>query len=188
MNTQIPVRKAKDVTPVDMNGDAWRSFWAPFVHANGDVWRSFREEMDRMFGRMSGRFPLGRFGGDFPAMDQFWPQGVRGALPAVDMTGDDKGYKVTAELPGIDTKDVEISLGNDFLAIKAEKHQEHEETSKNHFVSERSYGLFQRTFALPTDVERDKIGAKFEKGVLTVTLPKCAKAVTNTRKIEVKTA
>jgi len=107
-------------------------------------------------------------------------------VPAVDVTEDDKAYKITAELPGLDQKDIEVSVTGDVLVIKGEKRQEREEKDKNRYLSERSYGAFQRNFSLPDGIDRDKIGADFSKGLLTLTLPKTAEAQKQQKKIEVK--
>jgi HSP20 family protein len=86
----------------------------------------------------------------------------------------------------MEEKDIDVSLSGDTLTIKGEKRQEREEKGDNRYLSERSYGAFQRSFSLPENVDREKIAAAFAKGVLTVTLPKSAKAAP--KKIEVKTA
>src|SRR5215472_10527618 len=155
--------------------------------ANGkfDVFDTFRREMDRMFDRLTDNFAFPSLR-DFPTTEHFWPRLANVAAPVVDMSGDDKAYHVTAELPGVEDKDVEVTIGEDYLFIKAEKRQTLEDKTKDRFVSERSYGVFQRTFALPVDIDRNAIDAKFAKGVLTVTLPKSAKAQANAKKIEVK--
>jgi HSP20 family protein len=108
------------------------------------------------------------------------------AVPAVDITEDDKGYRIAAELPGMSEKDIDVSISGDMLTIKGEKRQEREEKEKNRYLSERSYGMFQRSFPLPEGVDRDKISADFSKGVLTLTLPKTADAQKQQKKIEVK--
>jgi HSP20 family protein len=107
-------------------------------------------------------------------------------VPAVDLAETDKAYTVTAELPGMDEKDIDVSINGDMLVIKGEKRQEKEEKNKNYYLSERSYGQFQRSFSLPTGIDRDKIAAEFSKGVLTLTLPKSAEAQQQQKKIEVK--
>jgi HSP20 family protein len=110
------------------------------------------------------------------------------SAPAVDLSEDDKGYKITAELPGLNAKDVDVSVSDGRLVLKGEKRQEKEEKEKNYFFSERAYGSFQRAFELPASVDRDKIAADFAKGVLTITLPKTAEAQKQSKKIEVKSA
>ncbi|MGO9785457.1 MAG: Hsp20/alpha crystallin family protein [Stellaceae bacterium] len=108
-------------------------------------------------------------------------------VPAVDVTEDDKAYKIAAEMPGVEEKDIDVSVNEDTLVLKGEKRQEKEEKGKNTYVSERSYGSFQRAFALPEGVDRGKIAADFSKGVLTVTLPKTPESQKQQKKIEIKT-
>ncbi len=148
-----------------------------------DVWRSFRGEMDRMFDRFG--FPSFRRMFD---VEPFWNYelslGV--AVPAVDVTEDENAFKISAELPGMTEKDIDVTVSGDVLVLKGEKRQEREQKEKNRYVSERSYGAFQRSFAIPDGVDRDKIGAEFAKGVLTLTLPKTAEAQKRQKKIEVK--
>ncbi len=104
------------------------------------------------------------------------------------MSEDEKAYKISAELPGIDAKDIDVSVSGDTLVLKGEKRQEKEEKDKNYHFSERAYGSFQRSFQLPPSVDRDKVAADFSKGVLTITLPKTAEAQKPQKKIEVKSA
>jgi HSP20 family protein len=108
--------------------------------------------------------------------------------PKVDMTEDEKEIKVTAELPGLEEKDIEVNLTRDILTIKGEKTQEKEEKGKETYYSERSYGSFTRTIQIPSEVEHDKIDATFKKGVLNITLPKFAKPVEQQKKIQIKSA
>lgn len=149
----------------------------------GDVFQSMRHEMERLFDRFSGFPSLGR------DIEHFWPHANGGALSvSVDVAEDGKAYTITAELPGIDEKNIDVGIAEDVLTLKGEKHAEKEEKDKNHYVSERSYGAFERSFVLPADVDKDKIDAKFAKGVLTLVLPKNPKAETPKKKIEVKAA
>jgi len=110
------------------------------------------------------------------------------SVPAIDMSEDEKAYKISAELPGLDAKDVDVSVSGNMLVLKGEKRQEKEEKDKNYYFSERAYGSFQRTFELPASVDRDKVAADFSKGVLTITLPKTPEAQKPQKKIEVKSA
>jgi HSP20 family protein len=91
-------------------------------------------------------------------------------------------------VPGIDQNNVEVNLDNGVLTIKGEKKQETEEKKKNYHMSERRYGSFERSFQIPDDVDQDKIEASFNKGVLTVTLPKNAEAQKFAKTIAVKAA
>jgi HSP20 family protein len=108
--------------------------------------------------------------------------------PAIDIVEEPAGYKLTAELPGMTEKDVELIVSGDTVTLKGEKKLEMERKDKNYTLSERTYGSFQRTFYLPDGVDRDKIAAEFGKGVLTVTLPKTPAAAATPKKIEVKAA
>jgi HSP20 family protein len=158
---------------------------APTDTTTPDVWRSFRSEMDRLFDRFG--FPSLRRMFD---MEPAWRPASSFTLsvPAIDMSEDEKAYKISAELPGLDAKDVDVSVSGNMLVLKGEKRQEKEEKDKNYYFSERAYGSFQRTFELPASVDRDKLTADFSKGVLTITLPKTPEAQKPQKKIEVKSA
>jgi HSP20 family protein len=158
---------------------------APAETTTPDVWRSFRGEMDRMFDRFG--FPSLR---RMFEMEPAWrsPSSFTFSVPAIDMSEDDKAYKISAELPGLDAKDVDVSVSGNTLVLKGEKRQEKEEKDKNYYFSERAYGSFQRAFELPVSIDRDKISADVSKGVLTITLPKTPDAQKQQKKIEVKAA
>lgn len=160
---------------------------SPVKRVNADPWQSFRTEMDRLFDRFTGNFGLP----SLRRMFDFEPpwrheSSFSFPAPAVDITEDDKAYKITAELPGMSEKDIDISVNGEMLVLKGEKHQEREEKEKNRYLSERSYGAFHRSFALPDGVDCDKIAAQFSQGVLTVTLPKTPDAEKQQKKIEVR--
>jgi len=106
--------------------------------------------------------------------------------PKIDMTEDEKELQITAELPGIDEKDIEVSLLKNVLTISGEKSREKEEKSKESYFMERSYGSFKRSIQLPAEVEQEKIDAAFKKGILTISLPKAAKEVPEQKKIHIK--
>ncbi len=112
----------------------------------------------------------------------------RGGLaePSVDMAETDSGVEITAELPGMDEKDIEVSVSDDVLTIKGEKRQEREEKKKGYYLSERSYGSFYRAIGLPADIDGGKATAQFKNGVLTVTAPRTAEAAAKVKKIDVK--
>jgi HSP20 family protein len=148
-------------------------FWRPF--------ESLRREIDHLFEDFGG--------GDFwrtPFRQVERTFGV--AMPAVDVTETDGAFEVTAELPGIEEKNIEVKLANNSLTIKGEKRDEKEETKKDYYMRERSFGSFQRSFTVPKGVDTDKIEASFKKGVLTVTLPKSVEAKKAEKKITVKVA
>jgi len=152
-----------------------------------DVWQSFRSEMDRVFDRFGSGFGFPSLRRMFD-MEPAWRSSFSFSTPAIDMSEDEKAYKISAELPGIDAKDIEVSMSGDTLVLRGEKRQEKEEKDKNYHFSERAYGSFQRAFELPPSVDRDKVAADFSKGVLTITLPKTVEAQKPTKKIEVKSA
>jgi HSP20 family protein len=106
--------------------------------------------------------------------------------PRVDMTEDDKNVTITAELPGLDEKDIELNLSKDILTIKGEKKEEKEEKGKERYYMERSFGSFQRMISIPSEVDTTKVDATFKKGVLNITLPKLAKAKETQKKIQIK--
>lgn len=110
------------------------------------------------------------------------------AAPAVDIAEKDKAFEITAELPGLDAKDVDITLRNGNIVIKGEKHEDKEEKSKDYYLQERRFGSFERSFSLPDGVDAGKIEASFKNGVLTVSLPKTAEAQKPVKKVEIKAA
>ncbi|MCA2984821.1 MAG: Hsp20/alpha crystallin family protein [Gemmatimonas sp.] len=99
-------------------------------------------------------------------------------MPAVEVSETNEVMVLTAELPGIEEKALKITIDNNVLTIAGEKEQELTDSppAKNYYLSERFYGAFQRSFALPRTVDMDHITASFDKGILTVTLPKLPQA------------
>ncbi len=166
---------AKDVQKMGGEGQppAPRSeSWHPF-HA-------LRREIDRLFDD----FPFGRPSVD---LDPFWRRELGFiATPAVDIAEKDDAYEITAELPGMAEKDVDVSHSGGRLVIKGEKKAESEEKKKDYYLSERRYGSFQRSFAIPDGVDAARIEAHFKNGLLTVTLPKTPEARQATTTIPVK--
>ncbi len=106
--------------------------------------------------------------------------------PDIDIAETDSEIVVKAEIPGVDPKEMDISIVDDKLTIKGEKKEEKEDKGKSYHRVERSYGSFTRTIALPAHVKTDEIVAKNHQGVLEITLPKKEEA--KTKKITVKTA
>jgi HSP20 family protein len=151
-----------------------------------DAWNSFRRQVDDLFDNFSDGFQSFALR-PFFHLERSWPRDAGFAALAVDVVENGKGYAITAELPGVHGKDVNVTVSNGNLVIKGEKHQEKTEKSENHYLSERSYGSFQRVFGLPPGTDESKIEAQFHNGVLTVTVPKNAEAP-NARKVDVKAA
>ncbi len=104
--------------------------------------------------------------------------------PRVDIMEHEDSYVIKAEMPGVNKNDVKITLHDNVLSIRGEKKQEREEKDANYHRVERSYGTFERQFALPTGVKSDKIDASYRDGILTIMLPKAEEA--KPKEIEVK--
>lgn len=159
----------------------------PAKRTLADPWQALRNEMDNLFDRFAGGFGFPSLRRAFEMAPPGFPERNFGwSVPAVDVTEDDKAYKIAAELPGMSEKDIEISVSGDTLQLRGEKRQEREHKDENRHLSERVYGAFQRSFTLPDGVDRDKIAADFSKGVLTVTIPKSAESQKQRRNIQVK--
>lgn len=141
-----------------------------------DIFSAMRDEMDRVFERAESGWPR------WPALFK------RDAMvvPELDVRETTNAITVEAELPGVDEKDVSVTLANGLLTIRGEKKHEKEEKGDNYHLAERSFGSFERSLRLPDTVDDSKVEAKFEKGVLKVTAAKRAEAVKAERKIEIK--
>jgi HSP20 family protein len=169
--TKLPVKRERPA-PVETG-------WSPLER--------IRREMDRLFDEFGrGMFPSpARW--SMPELEPFWRSTGRGMEPVVDVVEKADRYEISAELPGMDEKNVEVRLSNGSLVIKGEKKEEKEEKEANYYMSERRYGSFQRSFRLPDGVDSDKIDASFKNGVLKVSLPKTEEAKKET-KIDIKAA
>jgi HSP20 family protein len=172
--TKLPVK-------TEENASTALRAWQPF--------ESLRREIDRLFDDFDRgwRSPFRRSIFD---VEPFWPRQLTiwSTAPAVDIAEKDNAYEMTAELPGMDEKNIEVKLVNGSLPIKGEKKEEKEEKKKDYYLSERHFGSFERNFALPEGVDTNKIEASFKKGVLTIKLPKKPEAIKPEKKIEVKAA
>ncbi len=146
---------------------------------------SLHREVDRLFNAFDRDFWRSPFRSAFEIAPL---RELEFAAPAVDIVEKDNAYVVTAELPGMDEKDIEVKLANGGLTIKGVKQEEKEEKRKGYHLHERHFGSFERCFTVPEGVDPDKIEASFKKGLLTVTLPKKPEAIKPDKKIEVKPA
>lgn len=178
--TKVPVKTEAKKIDEKTEGSALQE-WRPF--------ESLRHEIDRLFddfGQGFGRSPFRR---SLVDLEPHWARNLTwGAAPAIDIIEKDETYEVTAELPGMDEKNIEVKVANGGLTIRGEKKEEKEEKEKDYYLSERRYGSFERYFRVPEGVDTDKIEASFKKGVLTVTLPKKPEAQKPEKKIDVKAA
>lgn len=138
--------------------------WRP----SGELTR-LRKEMDDLWNRFFGEVPA--------AIRSRW-------MPSVDISETDTEIQVRAELPGLDSKDIEVSVSGDILTIKGEKKEKKETKEESYHSRERYYGSFQRSVRLPVQVKSEEAKADFKNGILNLTLPKAESA--KSRKIEIK--
>jgi HSP20 family protein len=108
--------------------------------------------------------------------------------PRADAAATEDCYEINVELPGVSADNVDVSIDENMLTVKGEKHHAHEVAGRSYFFSEREYGAFQRSFRLPTDAQADKITASFKDGILTVRVPKAGPPPETSRKIKVRSA
>lgn len=145
-----------------------------------DPFSAFRAEMDRVFENF---FP----GGGLMPQPKFTLLSESGGMvvPTVDVKENDKTITITAELPGLSEKEVEIVLRDGVLTLKGEKREEKSEEKEDYHLTERRYGHFQRSFRVPDSVDQEAIKADFDKGVLKIEMPKTKEARKNERKIKI---
>lgn len=149
------------------------SLWGRHVDTR-DPFQAMHREMDRMYDEFGKRFR-------FPtSADRF-----NGLTPDINVSETDAEIEITAELPGVDENDINITLVDNMLTIRGEKKTETEKKDKNYHVVERSYGSFERSIALPYELDTDQVKANFEKGILTVTLPKPPEIEAKTKRISI---
>jgi HSP20 family protein len=172
-----PQAKSEDEKEVDrmrslMRWDPFR--WGPFKEMEKEM-----EELSNRFSRLLTRWP-------------FREEGVGEALtvsewsPVVDISETDSEFLIKAEIPGVDKKDVKVTVQDGVLTIQGERKREKEEKGRRFHRLERSYGAFMRTFDLPEDVDQDKLKAEFKDGMLYVHLPKTEKAMTKVIEVKVE--
>ncbi len=149
------------------------------------VWRPFRELVPFDFEQM--RREMDRL------WDSFFERGIRRKpeevsdwYPTLDVAETKNDLVIKAEVPGMDPKDIDISLSDGILTIKGEKKQEREEKEEDYHLIERSYGSFARSIQLPKGVQSDKIQATYKNGVLKVVLPKSEEAKKKEIKVKVE--
>lgn len=142
--------------------------WRPFGELS-----SFLRERENLWNRLFGEMPFPRL------ITEEW-------VPSVDILETKDKVLIKAELPGMESKDVHVSISGDLLTIKGEKKKDQEDKDEHHFRAERYYGSFQRVFQLPSSVQSDKVEATFEKGILKIILPKLEQAKKKQIEIKVK--
>ncbi len=146
--------------------------WTTSQEATWDPFRAMRREMENAL----------------RAFDRNSPSPEIGAgVPAINVAETKDAFEVTAELPGVDEKDIKVSLDDNQLVISGEKKAESTKEEKDWHVEERSYGSFYRSMFLPFEPEEGAVDAHFDKGVLRLTIKKPAKAIKTTKTIDIKT-
>jgi HSP20 family protein len=152
-----------------------RPYLPSFFGRGDDPFGSLFREIQKTFEDFSQRTPFSRFSADTLS-------------PKIDVAESKDAIDVTAELPGVDEKDLDVTLANGMVTVRGEKRTEHDEQNKdkNWHVVERSYGSFSRTVPLPFDPDPAKVEAKFDNGVLRIHLPKPPEVAQKQQKIEIK--
>lgn len=142
---------------------------------------SLRDEMDHLFDSLSRSFGFPEL--RMPSIELPSRAGI--ADVRFEVSESDKAVEVTAEAPGLETEDFEITLSEGMLTVKGQKRDEREQKGKDFYVSERRYGSFSRSFRVPESVNEDRVSAKFDKGVLSIHLPKRANPKRASKSIQV---
>jgi HSP20 family protein len=175
--TKVPVAN-KQTSPGAPEAASLMQAWRPF--------ESLRREVDRLFDDFNlnpFHLPLRR-----PAFDiePFWQPDSWVAQPAIDLVEHDNGFELTAEMPGLEEKNIEIDVASGVLTVRGQKEEDKVEKKQDFHLRERRFGSFVRSVRVPETVDPDKIEATFKNGVLKVTLPKKPGAQKPVKKIEVK--
>lgn len=142
------------------------------------MFEEIRDEMNRVLERFESGWP--RWTSLAPVR---WPTSL--VVPDLDVHENDKSFTIEVELPGVEEKDVTVSVNNGYLTVKGEKKTEREVNKDNYHLAERSFGSFERSLRLPESLDDSKIEANFTKGILKITAPKRADAKAE-RKIAIK--
>ncbi len=157
----------------------WSRRNVPVMREQENPFYSLQRSINQVFDNFLDGFDFSPFGFE-SSMTSFRPR--------LDVSETDSDFRITVELPGMDEKDVEVSLVNNHLTLRGEKKAEKEDKQRDYYSLERSYGLFERTVPVPEGVDLDKVEASFRKGILTVTLPKSAEFQKERKRIPIKAA
>ena len=147
-----------------------------------DLFDAMRSDMERVFDRFERGWPSLAGFGLSPRLSQ------AGVNAHIDVREDPDKLVIEADLPGVDEKDISVTLSGGILTIKGEKKSEREEKKDNYHLAERSFGSFERALRLPDGIDEGGVSANFDKGVLKIVAPKRPDAVKSERKIEIKKA
>ncbi len=162
----------------DLLPSVWRRGESPLRKDEEHPFYALQREMDKVFDNFFRSFDLAPFG-QRESSSTFYP--------SIDVKDGEKEVIVKAELPGMEEKDVEVSLSDDALTISGEKKEEREEKGRDYWHKETSYGSFRRVIPLPDGLDAEKADARFKNGVLTITLPKLEAKLAKSKKIAIKT-
>ena len=166
--------KSKDLTNRSQEHDLDIS---PNTRDTRNPLATMRAEMNRLMDRLFD---------DFNRPSTVFRSDLGSYTPQIDLNEDEESIEVKAEMPGMDEKDIDVSVNEDRLIIKGEKKEETEDKQKNQHFVERQYGYFQRAITLPSEIEAKEANASFKNGILKLHLPKSKEARKNTHKIKVK--
>ena len=157
----------------------WGKRQVPVRREQSEPVRSLQNDINRAFDSFWRSFDL-----PWPSTSSSWSL----SMPSVDVSETDKEIEVTAELPGMDEKDIDVSLAEGVLTIRGEKRSEVEKKQKDYYLQERTFGSVERVIPLPDTVDLDTANATFKNGVLTVKLAKRPEAMAATKRIAVRRA
>ena len=157
----------------------WGKRQVPVRREQSEPLRSLQNDINRAFDNFWRGFDL-----PWPSTSSAWSV----SMPSVDVSETDKEIEVTAELPGMDEKDIDVSIAEGVLTIRGEKKSEVEKKEKDYYLQERTFGSVERVIPLPDTVNLDSANATFKNGVLTVKLAKKPEAVATTKRIAVRRA
>lgn len=144
---------------------------------NGDTFRSLQHEVDRVFDEFTRGFRIPELASE---------NDLARFSPRLDVTETKDAIKIDVDIPGMEEKDIELTVADKVLSIKGERRTESEDETEGRHVIERSYGAFQRSIPLPFDLDEKKVDARYDHGVLKIVLPKPPEVAARTRKIPVK--
>ncbi len=172
-------------TPQTTSGQ--RASRTPATSGGQSPFLDLRRQMDSLFDEFTRGFPFGGFQpGAASGLPDVFGAGMSAVPVNFEVSEGEKEIDVTAEVPGMEEKDINVEVSSGMLTVSGEKKSEEERSDKNVYMSERSYGSFRRSFRLPETVDDENISASFDKGVLKITIPKKPEAQSGTRKIDVK--
>jgi HSP20 family protein len=172
----IKVHQAKRTTPLEPEH--------PLTHR---VLERLRSELDEAFDRFSDNFAVPTLQRVFDLERRLRHRMPLSSIEArADVSGEEKSFRISIELPGIDAKGIEITVSDNMLAIKGEKKDDREKETQGYYLREREYGSFERFIELPPGIDHDAIEAEFAGGVLSVVLPKTPEATRKHKKISIK--